>query len=295
MGWTITDGIACYSGAAGSSLVFADFLTIGETYFVQITMTDRTQGKIVFPCFDGSPEYNIDGDHTFFGVANTTSLIITGEDDGGAFDGCIEAIQLNRIPLYSIKDKDGNTVFTLTDTSQVTVSGTSVQYPINWSDISEGEYYIEFEDIVITYQSDCINLKESHPCTIKLTWNNDENAYGFNYVDLDFTPTLRLVALLGQESFSEDKNDIFIDSAGNRKILYARTFESQIMTIAEAPKYIHKAIAFARKHDNLYIDGIKYNVDEEKYTPKWRKSSLLAPSEIIVIKSNQNYVNDNCG
>ena len=63
--------------------------------------------------------------------------------------------------------------------------------------------------------------------------------------------------------------------------------------IAEMPEYLHDALAIGLEHDDFYVDSEKYTNEETEYLPKWRNSSQLAPSEVVIIK-DQNLKNSSC-
>jgi hypothetical protein len=57
------------------------------------------------------------------------------------------------------------------------------------------------------------------------------------------------------------------------------------------PEYLHDSLSVGVEHDNFYVDGVKYINEETGYEPTWRKSSLLAPVEIELVKDEQNLQN----
>jgi hypothetical protein len=283
--WIQSGGAACYNTATpGYSLYDTGALTIGALAYVKFTISSMTQGKLVLDSIAGKPEYTEDGEYEVIGIATSSNLTFIGEEHlGSVFDGCIDEVSARIVPIYTIKDLDGNIVFTQTDETGVTASGVNIQYAIDWSAIEDGCYQIHFTDGAIDYVSDCITVKESHACTILLSWMNDDNAYSFNYEDLTFTQKLRVVAKLWHPNYPKEKN-VFKDNAGNRRILKSETAIEELLTVAEIPQYLHNALAIGVEHDDFYIDGVKYTNEESEYSPKWRKSSQLAPVEIEVIK-----------
>jgi hypothetical protein len=253
-----------------------------------------TGGKLVLDSIEGKPEYTEDGDYTVVGIATSSNLTFIGEDlTGNVFDGCISRVGARKIPYYSIEDINGNTVFTLSDDTGVTASGNNIQYQIDWTETADGCYKIVFTDGIIDYESDLFTLKTSHNCSIQLTWTNNENAYGFEFETLLFTPSLRVAGRKWHPDYPKEK-EVFKDSIGNRTIIRSDTSKVEILLINEVPEYVHDAIAIGIEHDTFKINAMDYVVEDSSYTPKWRKSSNLAPSEIEVIKKNQNLVNENC-
>lgn len=291
--WIQSSGAACYSsGTAGFAISQSGILSIGNLFVIEFSISNMTHGKLIIDSIEGKPEYTENGDYQIIGIAASNNLtFIGGSILSNVFDGCIGNIEARIIPFYTIKDTDGNIIFQQVDETGVTVSGVNIQYQIDWTDFNEGCYQIYFSS-GIDYVSDCISLNLSHGCTLLLSWTNDDNAYGFNHSDLSFTPKLRVKAKLWQPVYRKEKN-VFKDNAGNRTILKSETSKEDHLTIAEMPQYLHDALAIGLEHDDFYVDGIKYTNEETEYTPKWRKSSQLAPSEVVIIK-DQLLKNNNC-
>jgi hypothetical protein len=291
--WIQSDGAACYnSDTPGFVLSRADQLTVGDIYYISFTVSNTTAGKVILDSIDEKPEYTEDGDYEVVGIATSNNLSFIGEEFAGVFDGCIDDIKTRLIPFITIKDLSDNIIFEQTDDSIVTASGDNIQYNIDWSDYEEGCYKIYFSYASIDYVSDCLSIKLSHGCTILLSWTNDENAFGLEYDGLNFEPQLRVKAKLWMPNYPKEK-DVFKDNIGNRTILKSETSKEELLTISEMPEYLHDALAIGVEHDDFYIDGVKYTNEETEYTPKWRKSSQLAPSELAVIK-DQFLRNNNC-
>jgi hypothetical protein len=291
--WIQSEGSACYnSDEPGFAFSRNGILEIGKVFAIDFTILSMTQGKLVLDSIEGKPEYTEEGIYHVVGISTSNNLTFIGESYMLAvFDGCIDDVQVRLIPFVTIKDLAGNVVFQQTDDSIVTASGDNIQYDIDWSEIEEGCYKIYFSQGV-DYVSDCIDLKLSHGCTLLLSWTNDENAFGFNYEDLNFQPQLRVKAKLWQPNYTKEK-DVFKDSAGNRTILKSETSKEKLLTISEMPEYLHDALSIGVEHDDFYIDGVKYTNEESEYSPAWRKSSQLAPVEVVVIK-DQFLRNNNC-
>ncbi len=293
--WEWLEGTAGYINESGlGALEQLGVLEIGKFYKITFTLADTTGdgGGVVIDSFD-TTEYEELGVTSVIGQAISEDLIFTPfYGEGGQSFITIDDIEVMEIPVYSIKDLDGNEVFAMTDLTGVTAEGDIIQYDIDWSEIEESCYNIHISDGIIDYISDCLSVKLTHDCTILLSWTNDENAFGFNYEELNFTPNLRVKAKLWQPNYTKEK-DVFKDNAGNRTILKSETSKEELLTVSEMPEYLHDAMAIAVEHDDFYVDGLKYTNEETEYTPKWRKSSQLAPSELVIIK-DQFLRNNNC-
>lgn len=292
--WIYSSGSACYNTLiSGYALSQNGILEAGKLYTVQFSISGMTQGKLILDCIQDKPEYTEDGDYVAIGIATSDNLTFIGGSLGVfVFDGCIDSVVARSIPYYRIEDLDGNTIFELSDSTGVSASSQYIQYQIDWTEIEENCYKIIIPDSGLEYESDCLNVLLTHDCTLLLSWTNDDNAFGFNYDDLSFTPKLRVKGKLWHPKYPKDKT-IFKDSSGARSLLKSEISKERILTISEAPEYVHDAISIAVENDSFYVDGIKYTNEETEYTPKWRKSSQLAPAEIIIVK-DQNLINDNC-
>ncbi len=293
--WIQSSGAACYNSLdPGYALSQNSALTIGNLVVVNFTISGMTSGKLILDSIDSKPEYTADGDYQAIGIATSANLTFIGDrNSSGLFDGCISNVESRKIPLYSIKDLNDAVVFSQTDETGVTASGNNVQYQIDWSAITEGCYKICFTDGIIDYESDPFKIKTTHVCSIQLTWTNNEDAYGFEFSVLGFTPSLRVSGKKWHPNYSKEK-EIFKDSIGNRTLLRSDTSKVEILLINELPEHVHDAIAIGVEHDTFSIDAVEYVVEDNNYQPKWRKSSQLAPVEIEVIKANQNLINENC-
>lgn len=291
--WIQSGGAACYDSASpGYAISQNDVLATGEIVVIVFTVSNMTQGKLILDSIVGKPEYTEDGEYQVIGIATSNNLTFIGEEMAGVFNGCIDSVTSRRIPFISIKDLEGTVVFQQTDESIVTASGDNIQYAIDWTDIAAGCYKIHYSDLGIDYESDCFTLALEHPCTILLSWQNDENAYGFDYSTLDFTQNLRVNAKLWHPTYPKEKN-VFKDNAGVRYIIKSETSKESTLTVGEMPEYLHDALGIGIEHDEFLIDGVKYTNEETEYSPTWRKSSQLAPVEIAVIK-DQDLRNSNC-
>ncbi len=144
------------------------------------------------------------------------------------------------------------------------------------------------------YKSECLNVQTAWSNTVLLSWENNEATFGFDYNNLVYTHYLRLKGKLWHPRFPKEKKNVFVDSAGNRLNLYSRTKKEMVFNISEVPDYIHDALAIALEHDSFNVDSVQYVNEENDYNPNWRKTSRLAPSEIILVQNGLNLVNAYC-
>lgn len=141
--------------------------------------------------------------------------------------------------------------------------------------------------------TECLCISDTWGCSLLLRWTNDENAFGFEYELSGFVQSLRVRADLGKDNYKTDE-DNFRFSDGRREILYADVSKLQGLTIGDMPDYLHAALAIGLKHDDFWIDSVKFICEAEDYTPNWRKTANIAPIEIEVSEASQNLKNNNC-
>jgi hypothetical protein len=280
-------------------MVKENILEIGRLYkltfdFINnLDEEDQEQAGVKLDGFEGMPEFYESGTIEVIVKAISVDLIFNSFSNLGTEPRfSLDNIEIMEIPLYTIKDVDGNDIFTPDDDTGITLSGDVIQYEIDWSDMDEGCYQIQISDGAIDYISDCLSVKLEHDCTLLLSWTNDDDAFGFNFSELGFTPKLRVKAKKWKPSYTKEKN-VFKDNVGNRTILKSETSKEEVLTISEMPEYLHDALAIGLEHDTFMIDGQAYTNEETEYSPKWRNSSQLAPSEVVVIK-DQYLRNNNC-
>jgi len=138
----------------------------------------------------------------------------------------------------------------------------------------------------------CYTLQTTHDCSLLLTWNNRENAFGFNY-DNDFTFQLRVDGKLRHPIYPKER-EMFEFSDGTKQLLFSNTKKQPNLVIREVPEYIHSALSISTENDIFAIDGVEHITESTEYEPIWRNTSELAPSIIEVQETTQLKRNYNC-
>lgn len=152
---------------------------------------------------------------------------------------------------------------------------------------------LEFEACSQTIQ---LNPTPDEPdCSTKLlTYRNNENSFGFNFTNFpDFLFQLRLKSRFLKPKYPEESDD-FQDTAGNDMLLYFNGRKTRILAIDPVNEQIHDALFLARRHDQFMIDADSYLATKGVYQPNWDDNTDLAPSEIEVTKSIQEFENSYC-
>ena len=264
--WTIGAGVALYSNPAGGG-----------------TEADRTMSQPLQNDLLAGATYRINFDISAYVI------------------GGLEV----RIGSTSLGTFTGNGAKTVDYTPLVLVpAGTEFKF-LGGTAILSG---LELDNVVLDFVdgnqdtvacSECYDLATTHGCTMLLSWENDHNAFCFNYEDFNlgyggtnlFIQYLRVAARLKNASYPKDKHKPFIDSTGVRRNIYARVDKQSLLEIDYQPEYIHDALSVALEHSNFQIassyvpqDAGQYVSDEEDYTPDWQGDLLLAKSKIELIK-----------
>lgn len=291
--WIASEYGACYSGIANYPISQKQVLTLGKYFSVVFTISNMTGGKLILDSMLGKPEYTENGTYEAKGIATQENITFIPSNYGSdVFDGCITNIYALDVPTYSITE-DGVVIYEGT-LEGITSYYEYIQYQIDWTSINEGTYKIVFSDGILDYESYCLCLKSDTCKNLVLSWNNDSSAYGFNFIDLEFTPQVRVLGKLWKPSYPKEK-DVFIDNSGQRKIISSRTSKQELLSIERLPQYLHDAISIGLEHDHFYINDVEYVNEGDEYTPAWVNSSNLAPVGIEVFKKRQNLINTRCG
>lgn len=294
--WIVTDSRACYdTSTPGFTLSQIGLMTPGQYYFFKITIEGMTQGKLNIQGFETVPEITEDGEYEYFIKAVYEDLVINpGSLSGSTFNGCIDNIELSVVPLYTIKDRNDNVVFTQTDTTGVTGDRNWIQYIVDWTDIDAGEYYIEFADGILTYQSDCFRVALIHACTMVIEWYNLQDGFRFDYSGLTFRPQVRVTGKTRNDRYVTEDKEVYDYSDGTKEITYARVYEEVDMVVGEVPHYIRQAIGVGMNHDVTYVNDVKAIFEDNEIGPAHRNSSQLAPMIIPVKLIVNDLLNSNC-
>lgn len=116
----------------------------------------------------------------------------------------------------------------------------------------------------IVGKSDCIDIRNSHDCTILIEYTNNRNFAGLVYENVTPATTFKILApaIFFHERFPEEDNVIeltnsIIKTSGQLKS--QRLFETDYL-----PYYMHKKLKLVLKHQTVLIDNI-YWTKEESY------------------------------
>lgn len=148
-------------------------------------------------------------------------------------------------------------------------------------------------EIVPNFTSECYNLQEVAPCTLLLSANNNDNAFGLDYTGLAYTQFLRVPGCIGKDKFP-GALDPLLNSSGVKNVIYAQSRTVRETTINAVPLYVHTAIRLFRIHDNFTVDGVLFTPTSPAHNPDWENEDDLAPVEFDLEVKSEDNVNTNC-
>lgn len=294
MAWSSVNITAYYNGETPATMLYqSNVIEAQKYYFIEINVT-VTDGQLQINGFDDIISINSTGNYTFYSKAVTNTIaLVPSVYLGKMFIGSIEIVQMYELPTYEIREKGTDTlVYTFDGIGAVATSGYSVA-EIDWTGL-DGCYYLKLNASGIDYYTKTLRITTNTDCTVLLSWTNNDNAFGFEFVNTTFNPIWRGVAKVWKANYEADKNEYYTDSKGTRIALYVRSVKKKLLTINEVPEYVHDALRLAVKSDTLFIDGSQYVVEDADYQPSWRNSSENAPVELEIIPYTQNTINSNC-
>lgn len=146
--------------------------------------------------------------------------------------------------------------------------------------IVEHEYMLDGVSILANepagaLTSNCINLKDTHDCTLLFEASNSDDAFGFDYTNGNFTQKLRVKAKMDVIGYPEEKEE-YRFSNNTRAILFAQSESEYDIKIGDAPEYIHRALSLFRLHDSFIIgSGNDRYIASSDYDLRGRKTSKL--------------------
>ena len=205
--------------------------------------------------------------HTVYGYAPTGSsfdISVTADTGVAATFTDMEVSEMSSV-TYTVKDCDDDSVVYTSVAADVITSATSSQIKVSfdWSELMSGYecpcgcYYIEITDGVDTFRTNCMQVCDSHDCTVKLSGTNLDNAFGIDFIGLAYNPVIRISGQLETAKYDGDKENEE-DSAGVSKTLYFKSEKSHNLLIDFQPEFVHDFIRLLIGYDTFQIDDVSY-------------------------------------
>lgn len=185
----------------------------------------------------------------------------------------------------------GSKVITITDVAdelmfQITnAQGDDVEtlYTLNSISISSG-------DATDLFKSDCISVKESHPCTLLIEYSNSTGFDGIADASPNTVFKLRIPAVFFEEQNTTEQEDIELS---NDEIvrLYDKVEEKRLLKIGFMPHYMHRKLLLALSYDFVTIDGKQWIRRDEYKKNEGNRHYPLRTAEVLL--TDKNFIKEN--
>lgn len=110
-------------------------------------------------------------------------------------------------------------------------------------------------------------------CSVLINSNCNEDGMGFEFEQSLFNPRLRVEGELINPTYPSERV-VIEDTRGNRNTIYGERAKSRTLKLDLQPEYILDYLSSLPIVDNLWIDGVKYSVEEDQLEPDY-------PNEVV--------------
>ncbi len=145
---------------------------------------------------------------------------------------------------------------------------------------------------IIVAKSDCISIKESHPCTVLINYSNNSDFDGIQYADqspnLDFN--LRIPAIFFEEQNTKESEDIELSSDEIVR-LYDKIEEKRELRVGFMPHYMHRKLLLALSHDFVIIDEKDWLLRDEYKKNEGNRHYPLRTATVLL--TDKNFIKEN--
>ena len=157
-----------------------------------------------------------------------------------------------------------------------------------------------FNDVVSDYCSNCISIKEEHPCTVRYEAYCEEPALGFNFDNFSLIGRLRTLFI---NPYTKARNENYKYSNGTYNKNFAEKDKIWEVLFDYCDEIAHDVIGTALVCDTLLLynpvnlpTNSAYIWVDDSYKPEWDKSGQqkLAQSRIELRKADGGLTNSNC-
>lgn len=170
-------------------------------------------------------------------------------------------------------------------------------FDISFSGYKEGSYYLQVNfsgkvGITCSYQSPCIELRESHDGTFLAEYKNTENKFDVNFVD-QLTFRVRVEGGFLIKNYSPKSNDnVYQSQTNDFVLLHSSPYSTAKLTVGGRkgiPDWMHDIIHRAFSCNKLTIEGVKYNkYIDATWEPVEVEAYPLRTWRIELVKSGDN-------
>ena len=170
------------------------------------------------------------------------------------------------------------------------------------------------EDYVCDMTSNTFKVGDyANDCTILVQACNNEDGLGFNFGSYygttinpnpqpqsqpnikcfnNFIPSVRLDAKLINPKYQNDRST-YTDSKGKKSVYYFQGRKQKYFVTDLQPEYILDFLWLLFGYDNVYLNGLKYSVDDDEFSPEYAFDSIGKVKFLVSIKE-QDIKNTNC-
>lgn len=116
--------------------------------------------------------------------------------------------------------------------------------------------YIDFNGGTNVKKSDCIEIKDSHDCSILINYSNSKTFAGIDYTDQSPNPefSIRIPAIFFEEAFPDEHEEIDLSDSQSVRLMNKEKRQKKL-DIGFMPFYMHQKLKLILAHDEVTIDG----------------------------------------
>ncbi len=145
---------------------------------------------------------------------------------------------------------------------------------------------VRIDNVVIVQeelaQSDCIDVKTDHECSVLIEYQNTSDFDGINYTSIspDAGFKLRIPAIFFEEDNPQEQEDLEL-SNGVIVTLRQSIVEKRKLETGFMPNYMHRKLQKILMHDSVYIDGDYWKKRDSYDTSPVKKYNLKTASVLL--------------
>lgn len=274
LGWPPGNYVVTVRGSA-----FSDGSTTAIAVYGMMNSSSQTTiaGQSVsgaFPTDDSTVTRTI----TFTLTQYYTYLAFAFTSDGTDFTGTIREILISSAP--TTETSYSNTIYSLTlIPSELDICNEQVNFQI----VGDEE----------TWNSDCLDVRESHDCTTLIRYTNSKNFADINYTTA--SPSPEFFILVPAIFFHEENPQELEQMETSSQTIVRLRNEIKVkrrLELGYMPDYMHRKMLLILSHDTIEIDGDTWVMGDpyEKVPPSNKRFPLKMASVLLTL---QGYIKRN--
>jgi hypothetical protein len=186
---------------------------------------------------------------------------------------------------YALLTVGGKTLVTITapghyegEVTTAVPNSNSIRLGVPGDGVSDASVKFYFDNIIIipidviddTYISNCIEHKQEHECTKRVTATCLKDAFGFNFINTPFELEQRIPLDITRPSYPDEVDD-YTFSDGTRSVQYASSEKYFKVRTDKLNEISHDTLRLQRLCDSFSIDGVEYFAKKGAHEPDWDK------------------------